>query len=285
MRDGTGAAAVERRAVHNSRLGVVDGGVPKRPALARVRQVPAVTRAVAILRHLGRSGEPLGVHAIARAVGIVPSTCLHILRALAAEELVAVDPETKRYRVGAGLLSIANGALRRHGFTERVQPELDRLSRQYGVTAIGVEVAGLEHIVVVAISRSDHAMRLHVDIGSRFPALISASGRCVAAFGGHTWSALEREFKKLRWDRPPAWRAWRAEVEATRAKGHAVDEGNYIKGVTVVAAPVGTAANAVSHVVVVVGLTEQVRDIGVVRLARDLSATAQAITRKLGGGE
>jgi DNA-binding IclR family transcriptional regulator len=269
------------------RAAVVDGRAasPARAAIARVRQVPAVTRAVAILRHLGRSGEPLGVHAIARAVGIVPSTCLHILRVLAAEELVAVDPETKRYRVGTGLLSIANGALRRHGFTERVQPELDRLSRRYGVTAIGVEVAGLDHIVVVAISRSAHAMRLHVDIGSRFPALISASGRCVAAFGGHAWSAIERAFKKLRWDRPPAWRAWRAEVEATRRHGHAVDEGNYIKGVTVVAAPVGTAGGAVSHVVVVVGLSEQVRDIGIARLARDLSATAQAITEKLGGRE
>jgi len=284
MRVGTRAAAIERRAIHVARE-QANGGAVVRPALARVRQVPAVTRAVAILRHLGRSGEPLGVHAIARAVGIVPSTCLHILRVLTAEELVAVDSETKRYRVGAGLLSIANGALRRHGFTERAQPELDRLSRRYGVTAIGVEVAGLEHIVVVAISRSDHAVRLHVDIGSRFPALISASGRCVAAFGGHTWGAVEREFRRLRWDRPPAWRAWRAEVEATRAKGHAVDEGNYIKGVTVVAAPIGTAASAVSHVVVVVGLTEQVRDIGVERLARDLSATAQAITRKLGGGE
>jgi DNA-binding IclR family transcriptional regulator len=255
------------------------------PVRRRMRQVPAVTRAVAILRHLGASHEPLGVHAIARAVGIVPSTCLHILRVLAAEDLVAVDAETKRYRVGAGLLSIANGALRRQGFTECVQPELDRLSRRYGVTAIGVEVTGLDHIVVVAISRSDHAVRLHVDIGSRFPALISASGRCVAAFGAHPWNAVEREFKKLRWDRPPAWRAWRAEVEATRVKGHAIDEGNYIRGVTVVAAPVGMAARAMSHVVVVVGLMEQVRDIGIARLARDLTATAQAMTRKLGGSE
>ena len=249
----------------------------------RVRPVPAVTRAVAILRLLGRSEEALGVHAIARALTLIPSTCLHILRVLVAEGLVAFDPETKRYRAGAGLLTIAKGVLRRPGFAELVQSELDRLSRVYGVTAIGVEVVGLEHIVVVAISRSDHAVRLHVDIGSRFPALISASGRCIAAFGDHPWSAVERHFRALRWDRPPALRAWRTEVEATRVKGYAVDEGNYIKGVTVIAAPVGAGSERVSHVVVAVGLTEQVRDIGVDRLARELSATASELSKKLGG--
>ena len=249
----------------------------------RVRPVPAVTRAVAILRLLGRSEEALGVHAIARALTLIPSTCLHILRVLVAEGLVAFDPETKRYRAGAGLLTIAKGVLRRPGFAELVQPDLDRLSRVHGVTAIGVEVVGLEHIVVVAISRSDHAVRLHVDIGSRFPALISASGRCIAAFGGHPWSAVERHFRALRWDRPPRRSAWRTEVEATRAKGYAVDEGNYIKGVTVIAAPVGAGSERVSHVVVAVGLTEQVRDIGVDRLARELSATARELSKKLGG--
>jgi len=249
----------------------------------RVRQVPAVTRAVAILRLLGRSEESLGVNAIARALGLVPSTCLHILRALTAEGLVAIDPETKRYRLDAGLLAIAGSVLSRNDFRELAQPELDRLARRHRVTAIGVQVIGLEHIVVVAISRPDHALRLHVDIGSRFPALISASGRCIAAWSGQPWPVLERHFRGLRWDRPPSWSAWRAEVEATRAKGYAVDEGNYIRGVTVVAAPVTDARLAVSHVLVVVGVKEQIRQIGVDALARELCAVARALSRRLGG--
>lgn len=250
----------------------------------QVRQVPAVTRAVAILRLLGRSEESLGVHAIARALGLVPSTCLHILRVLVAEAVVAFDPSSKRYRLDAGILTIARSALRRNSFAEIVQPELDRLSRRHGVTAIGVQPIGLEHIVVVAISRLDHALRLHVDIGSRFPALISASGRCIAAFGGHPWKTLERRFRALRWDRPPSLRAWRAEVEATRVNGYAVDEGNYIRGVTVIAAPVKGAGRGVSHVVVVVGVSEQIRRIGVETLARELRTIADGISRQLGAG-
>jgi DNA-binding IclR family transcriptional regulator len=253
-------------------------------ARRRVRQVPAVTRAVAILRLLGRSEGPLGLNAIARALELVPSTCLHILRVLVAEELVAFDRETKRYHLDAGLLTLARSALRGTGFAELAQPELDRLSRRHGVTAIGVQVVELEHIVVVAISRSDHAVRLHVDIGSRFPALLSAPGRCIAAFGGHSWRALERHFRALRWDRPPALEAWRADVETTRVDGYAVDEGDYLKGVTVIAAPVRAVAGAVSHVVVLVGVIEQVREIGVEALARELAAVADGLSRKLGAG-
>ena len=45
-----------------------------------------------MLKLLGRSKYPLGVNAIARALKVVPSSCLHILRALAAEGLVKADP-------------------------------------------------------------------------------------------------------------------------------------------------------------------------------------------------
>jgi DNA-binding IclR family transcriptional regulator len=251
-------------------------------ARRHVRQVPAVTRAVAILRLLGRSAEPLGVNAIARALELVPSTCLHILRVLVAEELVAFDPVTKRYRLDAGLVAIARSALSRNGFAELAQAELDRLSRRHAVTAVGVHVIGIEHVVVVAISRSDHALRLHVDIGSRFPALISASGLCVAAFGGHPWGTLERHFRDLRWDRSPSLGAWRAAVDATRANGYAVDEGHYLRGLTVLAAPVRGEGGRVGHVVVVVGVSEQIRQIGVDALALELRTIADGLSHKLG---
>lgn len=152
------------------------------------------------------------------------------------------------------------------------------------MTAIGVQPIGLEHIVVVAISRADQAVRLHVDIGSRFPALISASGRCIAAFGGHPWSTLERRFRALRWDRPPSFRAWRAEVEATRVNGYAVDEGNDIRGVTVVAAPVCRTAGEVRSILVVVGVSEQIRQTGLETLARELRTIADGLSQQLGAG-
>src|SRR5689334_10878166 len=148
---------------------------------SRIRPVPAVSRAISILRLLGRVRTPLGVKAIARELDLVPSTALHILRALVMDGLVRVDA-TKRYSLGTGMLSLARAVLETSGFANLVQPELDRLSKDHATTAIGVEATGIEHMVVLALSRTRTPIRLHVDVGSRFPALISATGRCVAAF-------------------------------------------------------------------------------------------------------
>ena len=266
------------------------GGAPTPPGAssrpvdrdAVIRQVPAVTRAAAILRLLARSDGPLGVQPIARSLGLVPSTCLHILRALVSEELVSFDPVTKRYGLASGVVALARGMLRRDPFSNLAQPVLDALASRHGVTAIGVEAASLDHIVVVAISRPGQALRLQVDVGSRYPALISATGRCIAAFGGHAWSALERRFATLRWQNPPTLAQWRADIAATAAAGHAVDEGRYIEGVTVIAAPV-MPRGRVSHALVMFGVSEQLRRIGVAQLGEELRLEAAALSRRLEG--
>jgi DNA-binding IclR family transcriptional regulator len=249
---------------------------------ATIRSVPAVTRAVAILRLLSRSEAPLGVHAIARSLGLVPSTCLHILRALVAEELLSFEPATKRYALASGVVALARGMLRKDPFSNLAQPVLDELTRDYGATAIGVEAASLDHIVGVAIARSVHALRLQVDIGSRYPALISATGRCIAAFGRHPWAAMEKRFQTLRWEDPPSLQQWRADVEATRETGYAVDEGRYIAGVTIISAPV-MPRGRVSHALVVVGVSEQLRRIGLTSIGAALRERALALSQRLEG--
>lgn len=228
------------------------------PGDAALRQVPAVTRAAAVLRLLGRSPEPLGVNAVARTLDIVPSTCLHILRALVAEELVAFDPATKRYSLDAGILSLARNLLRQERLGRRVQPILDQIAERHGVTALGVRAIGLSHMIVVAISRSPSSIHLHTDVGGRFPALISATGRCLAAFGGYGAEAIRNRFRELRWDNPPSLAAWLDEVEETARQGYAVDAGRYIRGVTIVAAPVFDEQRQMTHSIVALAVHEQI---------------------------
>ena len=245
--------------------------------------MPAVTRAAAILRLLSRSATPLGVHAIARPLGLVPSTCLHILRALAEEELVAYDPATKRYGLASGIVALARGMLRHDVFSNLAQPVLDRLSERHGITAMGTAVSGLDRIVVVAISRPGLMLRLQADVGSRYPALISASGRCIAAFGAHPRSELERRFRALRWDNPPSFAAWYADVEETRRTGYAVDDGSYITGVTVIAAPV-MPRGRVSHTLIMLGVSQQLERLGLATLGEELRERADELSRRLEAG-
>lgn len=254
--------------------------------LARVlkeSKAPAISRAAAILRLLGKSDTPLGLQAIARALGLVPSTCLYVLRALVAEELVAFDTDTKRYSLEAGVLTLARQWLRRNQFTDLAQPKLDRISQSFDVTMLGTNIVGLDHIIVVAVSQSGNNFQLSAQIGSRFPALISATGRCIAAFGDHSEKELEARFKTLRWDEPPTFDDWKKQVEETRIQGFAVDAGHYISGVTVVAAPVWKSRAKLSHALVAIGIGSALKRNGLPALQKALLSAAETLSNQLCG--
>jgi len=244
----------------------------------RLRQVPAVSRAVAILRLLGTAQDPLGVKAIATALSLVPSTCLHILRVLVAEGLVKVDADTKRYALDSGMLSLARSVIERSGFTTLVQPVLDRLAHTWGITTMGVELQSREYMIVLALSRSRMPFGLHVDVGSRFPALVSATGRLFAAYGEQSAAQLERRFRMLRWGRPMNFPTWQREVALARRKGYGVDRDRYINGVTVVAVPLLNVAGKITHTLVGAGLSEQLDAGRVSSLAGDMREEAGRLT-------
>jgi len=246
-------------------------------------KAPAIARAAAILRLLGKSDTPLGVQAIARELGLVPSTCLYVLRALAEEELIAFDPDTKRYALDAGVLTLARQWLRRNQFPDLVQPVLDRIAGDFGVTMLGVQIVGLDHIIAVAVSRSGNNIQLSTQVGSRFPALISATGRCIAAFGDYPEADLARRFRALRWDEPPSFDAWRAQVAETRAQGFAVDDGNYIAGVAVLAAPVWKASGKPSHALVAIGIGSAVKKRGLEALGDALVTAGRTVSAQMSG--
>jgi DNA-binding IclR family transcriptional regulator len=245
-------------------------------------KAPAISRAAAVLRLLGKSEQPLGLQAIARELGLVPSTCLYVLRALVAEELVSFDPDTKRYALEAGVLTLARQWLRRNQFADLAQPMIDRLAQQFGVTMLGVQIFGLDHIVAVAVSQSG-GFQLSVQVGSRFPALISATGRCIAAFGNYSRTDMEARFRKLRWEEPPSFEDWLQQVEETRRQGFGIDEGNYIGGVTVLAAPVWKDPGKPSHALVAIGIGSALKRNGLEELEGALLSAAKVLTRQMGG--
>ncbi|SSW65265.1 HTH-type transcriptional repressor AllR [Achromobacter veterisilvae] len=247
----------------------------------RVRPVPAVTRSIAILRLLGRSGAPMTLKEISQELDMVTSTCLHILRVLVLEGLVKVDAGAKRYSLGVGMLMLARSVIESSPFPALVQPVLDRLSSAANVTAIGVEVVGSEHMVVLALSRSTSPFSLHVDVGSRFPAFISATGRLVAAFSGFSDKELERRFKALRWDKAPEFSAWKADVEAARCDGYSMDRSNYINGVVLIAVPLLDSHDRMTHALVTAGLAQQLDEARAHALAQDLQTEARALSQLL----
>lgn len=234
------------------------------------RPVPAVTRALAIMRFLSRSPDPVGVNPIARNLDLVPSTCLHILRVLQDEGIVDFDSSTKRYSMGIGILPLARSAMQRNTFSTLVQPRLAKLSKTFDVTSIATQLLEPGQMVVIALSQSSLPFRLQVDLGSRFPPLISATGRLFAAYNGLSDELLKTEFDKLVWDHPPEFESWRAEVDQAQLQGYAVDQGAYISGVTVIAVPVFDANEKMTRSLVAIGISERLQNKVIPKLAKKM---------------
>lgn len=265
----TGSAAVT----------LINAGPARTPA-GREVSVPAVVRAAAMLRLLSNSPVPLGVNQVARELDIIPSTCLHILRALTHEGLVAFDPVTKRYSLGLEILRLAKSALR-DSISDQAQPYLDEIVRRYMVTAFAVSISEPEHYVVTAKSNSTNAIRLHVDLGSRFPALVSATGRCVAAWSRLSPRAMKAQFDRLRWHRAPDYEEWLREVASVRERGYAVDDGNYINGVYIVASPILGPQGEFRHAIVALCIKEGWSEASLSELAQTVRASAGLVAEGL----
>ncbi|NPT62518.1 helix-turn-helix domain-containing protein [Paraburkholderia sp. 5N] len=244
-------------------------------------RAPAVARAAAVLRLLAGERSGLGVNEIARRVDLVPSTCLHVLRALVDEGFVSFDPVDKTYRTGIGLMTLVRAAMGAREYPKLVQPVLDELSSQHQVTAIAIELDTRDRMVVVALSRSNHMVSLHVNIGSRFPAYISATGRCVAAARNLPRDELKRQFSALRWEKPPRFEDWCTEVERTKLEGVAVDLGNYMRGVIVAATLLPKGADRATRGIAVVGFEHHMTPKSLRQLENDLREAAGTVGAQL----
>jgi DNA-binding IclR family transcriptional regulator len=244
-------------------------------------RAPAVARAATVLRLLAGEVAGLGVSEIARRVGLVPSTCLHVLRALVEEGFVDFDTHRKTYRTGVGLLTLALAALASSDFLKIVQESLESLAEAHRATAVALEVDGRERMVVVGIARARQLISLHVNVGSRFPAYISATGRCVAARSGLSREKLQEKFEALRWERPPKFEEWYADVERVRREGVAVDRGNYIRGVTILSALIPEMPDCATRGIVLIGFEHEMIEKHLPETRQDLMLAVEAVAAKL----
>ena len=244
-------------------------------------RAPAVARAATVLRLLARERGGLGVTEIARRVGLVPSTCFHILRALVEEGFITFDLEKKTYRTGVGLLTLVRDAMASSDYPKVVQPALDTLSSQHKVTAVAVELDSRDRMVVVALSRSDSIISLHVNVGSRFPSLISATGRCVAVASGLSREELSARFDELRWERRPRFEDWYADVERVREDGFALDRGNYIRGITVIAMLIPPGPDRATRGIAAIGFEHHMTEKSLANLRDGLMAAVRDTAAQL----
>ena len=202
------------------------------------RQVASVQRAVAILNELADAGSELGPNEIARRTGINVSTISRILSTLASGGLVEHVPATGRYRLGLGILRLANAVHERLDIRALARPHLAELASRTRETAT-LSVPGEHEAVTLDFVQSPLSVRSVAEVGRTSAAHATAVGKVFLAHGGTLPGGTLPAFTE-RTIADPA--VLEAEVARAKEQGWAEALGEREEDLNAVAAPVLTAA-------------------------------------------
>lgn len=117
-----------------------------------------IVNAIAVLRTFSADEPLLGVTEIANRVGLHKSTVSRILATFEQEHLVERDAETRRFRLGLGLIAVAGPLLAELEERRVAYPVLRELSEQTGETSALMVWSGDESICVEQIA-SHHQIK------------------------------------------------------------------------------------------------------------------------------
>jgi DNA-binding IclR family transcriptional regulator len=145
-----------------------------------VSSVPAVSRAVAVLRALASRADPVPAAVLARELELPRSTVYHLLTVLEGEGFVVHLPESRAYGLGVGVFELGSAYLRNDPLERLARPLLSGLVEQTGHTVhLGV-LHGRETLYLLKEQPSS-AIPLVTEVGVRLPAHLTAVGRAMLA--------------------------------------------------------------------------------------------------------
>ncbi len=147
------------------------------------RHVAAVQRAVAILGELADARTELGTNEIARRTGINVSTISRILATLVSGGLVEHVAATGRYRLGIGVLRLANAVNERLDIRSLARPHLAEVASQTKETAT-LSLPGEHEAITLDFAQSPLSVRSVAEVGRTSAAHATAVGKVFLAHGG-----------------------------------------------------------------------------------------------------
>jgi DNA-binding IclR family transcriptional regulator len=237
----------------------------------------SVERALTVLRCLAASDVDLGVSDIATRTSLSVSTTHRLLQALRADGLVAQDPRTERYHLGPGLVALGRRAEARMPF-DHLMPHLEALAQATGESvSLGTRVG--DEVLIVLHVDSPQPLRFDQPPGTYVPVHASAIGKALLAFapdpaaevasldelGAFTDATLTTRDALL------------ADLELTRRRGWALNDGERHPGVRTVAAPVFDATGRAWAGVSVQGPASRLTDDRLPEVAGTLLATTRGL--------
>ena len=144
-------------------------------------RIQSIERAAAILRLLASGARGLSLAEISRSLELPKGTALGILRTLQHVGFVEQDPESGRYRLGGGMLSLGTRYLDGNELRTRALNWSDTLASRSGESVRIGTLHKHQVLVVHHVFRPDSS-RQTLDVGTLLPMHATALGKVLMAF-------------------------------------------------------------------------------------------------------
>src|SRR5262245_20665720 len=217
--------------------------------------VQSVGIAAKQLKGLGAQRRVLPLQQLASATGLARAKVHRYLASLRDAGLIAQDPESGRYQIGAAAVTIGLVGLGRLSPVRQLQDALPRLRERINET-VTAAIWGERGPTIIAIEESDHLVTMNVRVGTVLPLLTTAIGRLFLA---HLPASTTRAIAAAERRRPATLGALPSEDELAallaeiRVRNLSRAHGPLLPGVDALAAPVFDYRDKLVAVICVVG--------------------------------
>jgi IclR family KDG regulon transcriptional repressor len=250
----------------------------------RARQpLQTVVKALATLRLFTLEREWLGVREIARLLDINTATVHNLLRTLMDTGLVEQHLETKKYRLGLGLVRLAGTKLAQLDVVTASAGPMKELLNKTGET-ISLAVLYGDELVYLARMESLQPVRVTSRIGGSAPIHASAHGKSLLAFldDGSIDRLLKPPLLSFTAATVTDVSKLRTELKQIRDQDYAVDHGAYLPDVHAVASPIRDSSGHVIASLAIVALASRFPAAKVKAYAKLVKDAAGRISSALG---
>jgi DNA-binding IclR family transcriptional regulator len=200
-------------------------------------QVPAVQKAVAILRLIAEGRASTSSTALARRLNASQSTCYRILKTLEAEGLI--QPHEGGYKLATGLLPLVRPLTDLRQIVEQAQPILDALADRTDMTA-KLCVRQNSDQVAIAVAQPLVPLGILAPVGVSYSVVRAAAGAVLLA--GEKDEEIEqiiRQMPENAWQFETPDDLW-ARIRQCRETGIIENIGTHPRGIDAIACPVET---------------------------------------------
>ncbi len=241
--------------------------------------VQSLHRAVAILQSVAGARLGIGLAELSKELGLHSSTTFHLAKTLVTLGLMRQDPESKRYRIGPQLFSLASGALDELELLNIAVPYLASLAQQTGENS-HIAVKSGNEVVIIGKCDGTASIRLAERVGSARPAHATAIGKMLLS------AVPAPELDRLLASLPlPAItpktivdpEKLRAAIREAGENGIAFDDGEFDADVRCLAAPVFDFRN---RMIAAIGISAPIWRIGLGKIS-EVTELVQIAAREL----